>query len=236
GLFSSMINAYIYNSRRKQENINIFEITKITRDLNKYNYVLGALFDETNFDDKITGNKIRNDFVYVKSLICNTLNRLGFSDIDFSYDLSEDFMHPFNKVKLMHKGNLIGYIFQVHPFYLRKEKLNKEIVYVELDLTYIQSNINNKKTFEDFTSKPYVEKDLTMTIDEGRRVNLSLTNLVKDIEEVHSIKFIDIYQDDILRKDGKKSVSLRVKFDNSKNMSSEDIEKTLLLIGKKLYN
>lgn len=235
GLYTSLLGAFVENKRRKQEDVNLFEITKITNGKN-YEYKVGLMFDKYTHNDQLTSNNLTNNFVSVKSNVIRMLNHFGLKDINLNFDIESNIMNPYNKVELTVGKEVIGYIFEIHPSQFIEKKLSATAVYCELNLNLINKLSKKEKSFSGIGTKPRMIKDLTIQVKQNKRLSSPVEEIAKEEKFVSEIKVISVFQSEEQQNSSEKSVTFRIIFDNAFDLNEDVVEKTIKTLTKKLYN
>ncbi|MBQ3308153.1 MAG: phenylalanine--tRNA ligase subunit beta [Bacilli bacterium] len=216
-LLPSLKNVYEYNKARGVKDIFIYEIAK-TYDKN---------YEEiTKVAGLLTGNYLTNDwqgketvdFYYVKGIIENLLNYMGYQD-RYSFTKSEcKDLHPGVQANIIVDGRPIGIIGKIHP------TITKNDVYVfELNLNNIFGRTGKLK-YKEAYKYPSIEKDMAFIIDR----NVEVGEIIKTIKKasnktLQEVSVFDIYEGDKIDSN-KKSVAFNLLFNGlDRTLTDEEV-------------
>ncbi len=162
----SLLEVIKYNQKRKVENINIFDIGQINEGVE----VMSIASDTKTF------NEIKQD-------VLNILNK----EVTFER-FSTKGLHPNVSAKIIHKGQMIGWIGKVHPSI---DKTNAYIAEVKIEKNNKDFKLNLVESTQMKT------RDITFDLKPKEDIGPKLNAMSNDL---FSIKVIDIYEKDNSRK------------------------------------
>lgn len=216
-LIPSLMNVYEYNKARKVEDIFLYEIAK-TYDV-KYN-------EDTKIAGLVYGNAINNswqgnykaDFYYLKGIVCNLLEYLGFKNrFTFVPAIIPD-LHPGISAHILLDNEEIGIIGRINP------NLVKEEVYVfELSMNKLLKPVKPIK-YKPSSKYPSITKDMAFILDKNI-LNQDVINTIRTngSRYLTDIKVFDLYQGDKISLD-KKSIAYSLTFNsNESTLSDEEV-------------
>ena len=216
-LIPSLMNVYEYNKARKVEDIFLYEIAK-TYDV-KYN-------EDTKIAGLVYGNAINNswqgnykaDFYYLKGIVCNLLEYLGFKNrFTFVPAIIPD-LHPGISAHILLDNEEIGIIGRINP------NLVKEEVYVfELSMNKLLKPVKPIK-YKPSSKYPSITKDMAFILDKNI-LNQDVINTIRTNggRYLTDIKVFDLYQGDKISLD-KKSIAYSLTFNsNESTLSDEEV-------------
>ena len=216
-LIPSLMNVYEYNKARKVEDIFLYEIAK-TYDV-KYN-------EDTKIAGLVYGNAINNswqgnykaDFYYLKGVVCNLLEYLGFKNrFTFVPAIIPD-LHPGISAHILLDNEEIGMIGRINP------NLVKEEVYVfELSMNKLLKPVKPIK-YKPSSKYPSIIKDMAFILDKNI-LNQDVINTIRTNggRYLTDIKVFDLYQGDKISLD-KKSIAYSLTFNsNESTLSDEEV-------------
>mgnify|MGYP002534027807 FL=1 len=216
-LIPSLMNVYEYNKARKVEDIFLYEIAK-TYDV-KYN-------EDTKIAGLVYGNAINNswqgnykaDFYYLKGIVCNLLEYLGFKNrFTFVPAIIPD-LHPGISAHILLDNEEIGIIGRINP------NLVKEEVYVfELSMNKLLKPVKPIK-YKPSSKYPSIIKDMAFILDKNI-LNQDVINTIRTNggRYLTDIKVFDLYQGDKISLD-KKSIAYSLTFNsNESTLSDEEV-------------
>ncbi len=214
-LISSLMEIYEYNKARNNKNISIYEIGESFYKENG-EYIqedkLGLLMTGTY----ITGvnNNINVDFYYIKGIIENLLDYLGYSKrYDFEIENSLENMHPYQTARIIVNGHNIGFLGRIHP------SIYKDNVYVcEINLTELRSiGVGNMK-YKEISKFPSIKKDLSFVFDK----EVLSKDVIRDIKNSSSriLNSVRVYDEYIV--DNTRSLTFSLTFLDEKETLTEE--------------
>ena len=216
-LIPSLMNVYEYNKARKVEDIFLYEIAK-TYDV-KYN-------EDTKIAGLVYGNAINNswqgnykaDFYYLKGIVCNLLEYLGFKNrFTFVPAIIPD-LHPGISAHILLDNEEIGIIGRINP------NLVIEEVYVfELSMNKLLKPVKPIK-YKPSSKYPSITKDMAFILDKNI-LNQDVINTIRTNggRYLTDIKVFDLYQGDKISLD-KKSIAYSLTFNsNESTLSDEEV-------------
>ena len=216
-LLPSLKNVYEYNKARGVKDILIYEIAK-TYDKN---------YEETTkVAGLLTGNYLVNDwqgaktvdFYYVKGLIENLLDYMGYQD-RYSFTKSEcKDLHPGVQANIILDGRPIGIIGKVHPTIIKND------VYVfELNLNNIFGRTAKLK-YKEAYKYPSIQKDMAFIIDKDIEVGEVIKTIKKASNKtLQDVSVFDIYEGDKIDSK-KKSVAFNLLFNGlDRTLTDEEV-------------
>ena len=216
-LIPSLMNVYEYNKARKVEDIFLYEIAK-TYDV-KYN-------EDTKIAGLVYGNAINNswqgnykaDFYYLKGVVCNLLEYLGFENRFTFVPVVIPDLHPGISAHILLDNEEIGIIGRINP------NLVKDEVYVfELLMNKLLKPVKPIK-YKPSSKYPSITKDMAFILDKNI-LNQDVINIIRTNggRYLTDIKVFDLYQGDKISLD-KKSIAYSLTFNsNESTLSDEEV-------------
>ena len=216
-LLPSLLNVYDYNKARKIDTIQLYEIAK-TYDVN-YN-------EDSKVAILVKGNYVANewqglfakcDFYYIKGIVENLLDYLGFKN-RYSFKKAEvDTMHPGISARIYLDREEIGVIGRVHPSYKKDE-----IYLAELSMTKLYNKQIKPIKFKEANKYPEMVKDIAFVIDNNIESETVRTQIKRSGGKLlDSCKEFDIYNN---IEEGKKSIAYKLTFkDTTKTLLEEEV-------------
>ena len=216
-ILPSLLNIYEYNKARKVENIFLYEISKTYDENYKEEYKVAGLLKGTFLNNPWQGNK-NVDFYYVKGIVENLLNYLGFSNRYQIVASTAPNFHPGITASILLDNEVIGVIGRIHP------STNKDEIYLfELSMNKLMQDIE-KITYTEPPKYPSITKDMafivskSITSDEVKSVILSSGG-----ENLKDCTLFDIYVGDNVSVN-EKSLAFKLTFVNpSKTLTDEEV-------------
>ncbi len=216
-ILPSLLNIYEYNKARKVENIFLYEISKTYDENYKEEYKVAGLLKGTFLNNPWQGSK-NVDFYYVKGIVENLLNYLGFSNRYQIRACTAPNFHPGITASILLDNEVVGVIGRIHP------STNKDEIYLfELSMNKLMQDIE-KITYTEPPKYPSITKDMAfivsknITSDEVKRVIISSGG-----ENLKDCTLFDIYVGDNVSAN-EKSLAFKLTFVNpSKTLTDEEV-------------
>lgn len=233
-LIDGLLKAASINAKRQKNQIRLFEIGK--------SYFANADFSELNLKQTSTQeilnlglvlsckNKIFNwqgnaqsaaDFYELKGIIEIVLNqKLNFLPID---QISQkETLHPNIQAQIQLNGKIIGFMGKIHPLQANKFDIPENTFVAELML---EPALKPRKfKLKELNDNPIVQRDFTIDL-EGQIPHADIEKLIKEnkLNHLQDISLSSLYK----APEGKVSLSYRLYFQSSENLSSEIINKQI---------
>ncbi len=216
-ILPSLLNIYEYNKARKVENIFLYEISKTYDENYKEEYKVAGLLKGTFLNNPWQGSK-NVDFYYVKGIVENLLNYLGFNNRYQIVASTAPNFHPGITASILLDNEVVGVIGRIHP------STNKDEIYLfELSMNKLMQDIE-KITYTEPPKYPSITKDMAfivsknITSDEVKSVIISSGG-----ENLKDCTLFDIYVGDNVSAN-EKSLAFKLTFVNpSKTLTDEEV-------------
>ena len=129
------------------------------------------------------------------------------------------YVHPYQTAVLVVEGRKRGYISSIHPMLLEQEKIRVPVAFGEFDFENMIPLAVRGKRVQNISRFPVIERDLALVMGKYQAVE-DVFDVIRKTAAKHllQLEVFDVYEGDKLEA-GKKSVALRMKF--------QDAEKTL---------
>lgn len=216
-LVSSLIEVYQYNKARNNKDISIFEIGK------SYFKKGEEYIEEEKLAILMSGEYIRGintkiniDFYYLKGIIENTLEYLGYANrYDFTVQDKIKELHPYQSADIIVSGKCVGFIGKVNPSIL------KDDLYVaEINLTQIREFKTGKMKYREVSKFPGVKKDLSFIFDK----NIMSKDIINDIKKNSNKSLVNVEVYDEYMMDNEKSLTFTLTFqDETRTLTEEEV-------------
>lgn len=216
-LLPSLLSVYEYNKARNVKDIELYEIAK-TYDVNYNEDVKVGLLVEGNYISNEWQNlNIKCDFYYLKGVVENLLDYLGFKNrYSFKKETANDF-HPGICAKIYLDREEIGIIGRIHP------STKKDEVYLcELSMTKLYNKQIKPIKFKEANKYPEIAKDVAFIVDN----NVDSETIKMQIKRsggklLDSCKEFDVYNN---IEEGKKSIAYSLTFkDTTKTLLEDEV-------------
>ena len=216
-LLPSLINVHDYNKARNVKDIFLYEIAK-TYDINYTEETKVAILAKGNYlvNDWQSLN-IKCDFYYVKGIIENLLDYLGFKN-RYSFQKAEiSNMHPGICAKIYLDREEIGVIGRVHPSHKKDE-----IYLAELSMTKLYNKQIKPLKFKEANKYPEMVKDIALLVDNdipSETIKMQIKRSGGKL--LDNCKEFDVYNN---IEEGKKSIAYKLTFkDTNKTLVEEEV-------------
>ena len=224
-LMNSILETLAYNLDHSNNNVNLFEISKVYY-LDHEEERLGLCLDGNIIESKVKHLSLNADFYALKGLVLGLLDKLGYEKgrvIVEENSLDVVHFHPTVSCLIKMNNKVIGILGKLHPTYAKKFKLN-DVFYAELILDELVSSNPSKIKAPVVNKYPSISRDISIVVKD--EVNAS--ELIKVISKaggklVKSVEVFDIYKGEHIEA-GYKSVSLNIVYEDAeKTLKVEDI-------------
>lgn len=229
-LIHGLVDTIRYNRSRKIDDVHLFEIGHCFAKGYEKNH-LGIALSGKLHKHTWKNTALVADFHLLKGLVERVFSPLG---IDFGYETTDHpSFHPYQQAKVFYQGTELGVIGRLHPRLEKELDLPETFVFtIELDTL-----LKRKKTinYRMVSRYPMVSRDLAIVIDQ----KIEAKRILDLIEQtgrpaLRTVEIFDVYQGKGID-DDKKSLAFRLVFsDEKKTMESEDVDKLMKRITKRL--
>ncbi len=230
-LIVSLLEVVSYNQARKNENINIFEISNVYSKGKENLLLSGALSGLMNTSLWQCSKEIV-DFYYAKGILQGLFDLLGVEVEYVASDIKN--MHPYKTALIKSKEIVLGFIGEVHPKYQSKVNVKETYVF-ELDFNKLLECSNTKINYEPITKFPSITRDLAIVCSKEIEAN-EITKLIKQTGKkiLVNIELFDVYVGENVAED-EKSLAYKLTFvDSAQTLESQTVDKSIEQILKRL--
>ncbi|MGL4388640.1 MAG: phenylalanine--tRNA ligase subunit beta [Brevinema sp.] len=139
------------------------------------------------------------------------------------------FLHPLNAFKIMLGEKSLGFFGEIHPELAEKYDLSDKKEFpsptvCEIDFDTLKAHFEEKSPVQPINELPPMLRDITLCVPEsefGINIQQKLQDKNPNLKE---ISFISVFQNEKLKKLGKKNLSLRLRFESIDPLNSEEID------------
>jgi phenylalanyl-tRNA synthetase beta chain len=224
-LLPNMIQNVIFNTSRGNRNVFAFEVGRTFQMIDgkektyKEVYNLGLVLHGDMEDKGLYNRQRKADFFDIKGIVEELLHNLDIDNLTFRPSQSP-LLHQGKSADIIIEGRIVGFIGELHPIIANDYKLSGDTLIGELDIHLLEEIKTPRKKFRQISKFPPVYRDANFEIDKG----VTHEQLSKAISEaggkiLESFRLVDIYVDDKLEKEDKKSMTYEFVF--------QDIKQTL---------
>ncbi|SHI70846.1 phenylalanyl-tRNA synthetase beta subunit [Malonomonas rubra DSM 5091] len=159
------------------------------------------------------------DFYDLKGVVEELLGAINVSDVTFSVDTPEPYLHPGKSCHLLQKKKQLGSIGEVHPQVLAAFDIDQPVFLLELDVEAMLEVSGEYSKFKPLSRFPDVIRDSALLLDESVSAAevMDIINRTK-VKYIENAVLFDLYTGKGIP-EGKKSLAVRVRY--------RDLEKTL---------
>ncbi|MDI6776270.1 MAG: phenylalanine--tRNA ligase subunit beta [Syntrophales bacterium] len=223
----SLLNTYEKNTRDGCFDLKIFEIGRVffqrkEGELPCEKNHLGCLLAGLRYDD-FWRSKLHADFYDLKGCVEGLFDNLKISDVKFSLDNPETFLHPGRSCRIYICGQFVGFLGEVHPNILTSLGLKNRAIICELDLDVLAAKFPHRVLYKEVSRFPSSSRDVAFlvpeTLEADKIINFALGTGEELLEKVH---IFDIYTGQGIP-EGMKSLGLRFSY-RSSSRTLTDVE------------
>lgn len=134
------------------------------------------------------------DFFHMKGIIENILDLCGISEYEFEATDYPTF-HPGRTAKVLHKGEVLGILGEIHPDVAESFDTSQRIYIAEFDFDLLTEKSNGEKRYQELPKYPAVTRDIALLMKEdipAREVEKIIEAQGSNILESYTL--FDIYQ------------------------------------------
>ncbi|MBQ1477243.1 MAG: phenylalanine--tRNA ligase subunit beta, partial [Erysipelotrichaceae bacterium] len=238
-LMPSILETLSYNLDHYNENVNLFEISKVYAEGLEQER-LAVVLEGSILSSSVMHLNIKADFYVLKGLLMDMLDKLGYEKGRVTVKentLDTVHFHPYRSCEVVMEGKTLAILGALHPSYAKKNKL-PEVYYLEMNMDLMVSR-NPAKTKAPVVSRyPSVSRDISLLV----REDVKAEDLLKAAKKaggalVKSTSVFDVYQGEHILT-GFKSISLNIVYEaKDHTLKAEEItpvhEKILEELSKK---
>ncbi len=244
-LVPGLLNTIRYNLDRDNENIRIFELSKVFIPKKepgegdplpdeKFNLVVGLvgrrypgeLYDQGAFD-----------YTDIKGIAEVVLDFFRISSVKYLSSKVEPFMDPVESAAIIVEGRTVGTIGKLNPLVAERFDIEEPVWLLELDFDALFELKGPDLKFVPLPRFPFVARDLAIVVDEGFPVQ-DVVDFLKSLDNpiLERIEIFDVFRSDQLGK-GKKSVGYRLIYrDRNRSLTDEEVNKIHNDMAKKVVD
>lgn len=224
-LIEQHLNVLAFNSARKNKMLNIFEIQGLNYD-ETWKQHLCITLSEPLYINKVSGDKIKNDLLTLKSLVTDILSGFGLKPKFKELKIQKDFILKNNAFSIYVNNKLIGHGGQINPYIAKNYNyINDNAIYfLEVDINGIIEKTNDEKLIVKTENEHHnIKRLLTINIAE----NNNYTDIEKIFNDYLNKNIIsDLELETVYQKDEKKAYTFSFVIE-SKFLKSEQSNEIL---------
>jgi len=237
-LWPGMLSNLIYNIKRQQKDVRLFEIGKVFSSVKKSPHeitvISGLAYGNRNKEQWGKSNS-PIDFFDIKGDVETLLEYFNLkSKISFKQK-THKMLCPGRTASINLKNKVIGYIGELNPEVTNDLKLDSNPVVFEFNHDVLKSPIG--LNYSPTKYYPYSRRDLSLLMDESIEINTVIDLIesikIKDLEE---IIIFDVFKGDKIGVN-RKSVSIGLIFQSkSRTLKDDEVDKSMLKINQHILN
>lgn len=224
-LMNSLLEALSYNLDHNNENVKLFEISKVyAKDIEQER--LGIVLQGSLINEKIKHLDLKSDFYTLKGLVLSVLNRLGFEGNRVQIkenDIDTKHFHPYQSAIVVIDNKMIGIFGKMHPTFMKSKKL-PDVFYAEIILNDLANAKHSKIKAPVINKYPSISRDISLLVKDDVKAS-DLINSIKKLggSIVKNAEVFDVYQGEHIEP-GYKSISLNIVYEDSeKTLKVDDV-------------
>ena len=234
-IINGMLTSLGTNSARRNKNVRLYEISNI--------YLAKSLPLQDYPEEKkqfCLGMYGEGDFFVLKGVVEEFLYKVGMKELpSYKADAGKTFLHPGRQAEIIYKGEVIGYLGEVHPLVQDGYGISERAYIANIDLSKICEQADFGVKYEGIAKFPAVVRDISLIMDKkitAGEIEGAIRNNGGGILE--NLELFDIYEGERIGAD-KKSMAYSITFRNKEktleeaeiNAVMESILKGLEVIG-----
>ncbi len=226
---ASMLKNLSYNYSHKNENVKLFEISKV--------YIPTEAGKLPNEPEKLSmgmyGKEI--DFYDIKGILEAAFESLNMKGIEWKQLTTCPSLHPGRSAALYVGDKKIGIVGEVHPTVSKNFDIDVPCYVAEIDVEGMFECVDNNIKYKALPKFPAAERDIAILVDKTALVgDLEATMIKASGDLLESIKLFDVYEGDRIP-EGKKSLAFSISFRAAnRSLTSEEVNKVFNKIVKDL--
>lgn len=226
---ASMLKNLSYNFSHKNEDVKLFEISKV--------YIPTQPGNLPNEPEKLSMGMYGKDvdFFDIKGILEAAFDALNMKGIAWKQLTDCPSLHPGRAAALYVGDNKIGIVGEVHPQVLENFDIDIPCYVAEIDIEGMFGCVNDNIKYKALPKFPAAERDIAVLVDKTALVgDLEATMIKASGDLLESIKLFDIYEGDRIP-EGKKSLAFAISFRAAdRSLTSEEVNKVFNKIVKDL--
>ena len=228
------------NLNRGEKELRFFEISKVFLPSNEKlpNEVLQAAVIYHKDKSQALWGRDHDGYYDLKGAVEGVLSDLMIRNMCFVHNnnVEQPYLHPGKSCSIMIDEVKVGTIGVLHPGVAEAFDISGDITIAEIDdIHKLLNNISSKTTFASLPKFPYVERDVSMLVNDDvnvSSVNKEILDIKSDI--IEDIKLFDIYKGKSISAD-KKSLAFSIRFrSKEKTLTDKEVDELYSNIVKNL--
>ena len=233
-IMPGLLQSVAYNRAHGVNNVHLYEVGRVFFGHEKKShpdeptYVAGVLSGA--WDDDQWNRKFRQlDFFDAKGVVENLLEALRITKVRFRPADAEayPYLQPGCAAEVLAKGELLGWVGNIHPSSLQNFDIDAPVVGFELSVAALLRLAKNELPYQDVPTLPGVSIDLALVVDE----DMPFEQVVQRIQSaggklLADVRLFDVYRDPVRVGMGKKSMAFSLTYRAAdRTLTSQEVEK-----------
>ena len=235
-LWSGLVQALIYNLKRQQDRVRIFEyglkFNLQGNDIKQINVISGAISGSVN-NEQWGQSERPVDFYDLKGDVEAMLDLTSEKD-QFQFAAgTHPALHPGQSANIIKADEVVGWIGRLHPKVLQKLGLKEDVYVFELNWEAISTTCLPE--YKALSKYPSIRRDLAVVIDDEVS-SQQILDVINDAEPeiLKEVRIFDVYKGKGVDS-GRKSVALGLILqESSRTLTDQDVESTTANVVAKL--
>jgi phenylalanyl-tRNA synthetase beta chain len=235
---NGMLTSLATNYNRRNKSVKLYELGTV--------YLPKAL-PLTELPDErmqfILGFYGAGDFFDMKGVVEEFFEKLGMNErVTYDAKAGKPFLHPGRQANIIYKGQVIGWLGEVHPQVADNYDIGERVYLANLDMPYVTEFATFDRKYEGIAKYPALTRDISMVVKKELTVGeIEAVILKKGGKLLESCALFDVYEGSQIE-EGFKSVAYNIVFrakdhtlaDTEVNEIMEKILKGLNALGIEL--
>ncbi|MCK4259228.1 MAG: phenylalanine--tRNA ligase subunit beta [Halanaerobiales bacterium] len=228
-LISDLLKVVSFNSKRRAKEVQIYELARVyhpTEDVLplEKRMLAGAVMGvmvENLWNQKAAG------FFYLKGILDAYAKKFGLGELEFEKAKHES-MHPGRTSVVKARGQVLGYLGEIHPDVLENFDLEDKVTIFELDFEKIVNLNSVELRFAELPKFPALTRDIALLVDENVS-HKEIEDIIKTTgsEFLEDVELFDLYQGEQVP-NGKKSMAFAMSYRGSdRTLTDEEVNKII---------
>lgn len=231
-LLPSLLKNLVFNQRHGHLYGRLFELAPVTyRQEKKFNHENRLALVFWGQKDSLWDRPQKNSVVFeLKAVVDSLLSALGgktsrWQQVEQNVPAG---FHPGQTASLFYEGKTIGLLGTLHPALKDRYKIREEVAWVELNLDLLGQRQPRSPQFKSIAKFPSMERDIALVGAETIAADTILSEIRRGAGPLLvDLKLFDLYQDEELKKHGRRSVAVRMRFQSEKETLSDEVINSL---------
>ena len=226
-IMPSLLECLAYNQARKNDNVNLFEISNVYG-TNIVHERLGIILSGALMSSKLNNVNIATDFYALKGIFEQCIKQLGFANSRLTYQkntIDTTNFHPHKSACVYLGKQLVAILGEVHPTACKSNDISK-CFYAEVFLDVLFDAKASKVKFKAVNKYPSVKRDVALVCAEQLCVSELINTITKTNRNlVSDVEVFDVYVGDKVEQ-GYKSIALSIIYQAGHTLTETEILET----------